>query len=124
MVEGLWRVCRKKEIRQELPRETSRRLQAGADSYGVSLAPPTGVHDNRHAAVTPVTSTSTLVRFKETINGRAYVIEVSAVGQNRWRAQIARLPGGRAALMPFYGTTAQEAATQLSGWLTRASRAS
>ncbi len=80
-------------------------------------------HDNRRAAVTPVTSTSTLVRYNETINGRAYVIEVSAVSQNRWRAQIARLPGGRAALMPFYGTTAHEAATQLSGWLTRASRA-
>ena len=80
-------------------------------------------HDNRRAAVTPVTSTSTLVRYKETIYGRAYVIEVAAVSQNRWRAQIARLPGGRAALMPFYGTTAHEAATQLSGWLTRASRA-
>jgi hypothetical protein len=80
-------------------------------------------HHNRRAAVTPVTSTATLVRYKETINGRAYVIEVSAVSKNRWRAQIARLPGGRAALMPFYGTTAQEAASQLSGWLTRASRA-
>lgn len=108
----------------DLLRQTRRRSHTGADSYGVSLARSTRVHDNRHATVTPVTSTSTLVRFKETINGRAYVIEVSAVGQNRWRAQIARLPGGRAALMPFYGTTAQEAATQLSGWLTRASRAS
>lgn len=81
------------------------------------------VHDNRRSIVTPVTSTPTLVRFQETINGRSYVIEVSAVAQNRWRAQIARLPGGRAALMPFYGTTPVEAASQLSGWLTRASRA-
>ena len=80
-------------------------------------------HDNRRAAVTPVTSTATLVRYKDTINGRAYVIEVSALSTNRWRAQIARLPGGRAALMPFYGATAHEAASQLSGWLTRASRA-
>ena len=80
-------------------------------------------HHNRRSAVTPVTSTATLVRYKEIINGRAYVIEVSAVTQTRWRAQIARLPGGRAALMPFYGTTAHEAACQLSGWLTRASRA-
>lgn len=95
----------------------------GADSYGASLARMSRVHHNRHSAVTPVTSTATLVRYNETINGRAYVIEVSAVGQNRWRAQIARLPGGRAALMPFYGPTAQEAATQLSRWLTRASRA-
>jgi len=64
-----------------------------------------------------------LVRYKEIINGRPYTIEVSALTQNRWRAQIARLPGGRAALMPFYGATAHEAALQLSGWLTRASRA-
>jgi hypothetical protein len=82
-----------------------------------------GAHHNRRSVVTPVTSTATLVRYKETINGRAYVIEVSAISQHRWRAQIARLPGGRAALMPFYGKTADEAATQLSGWLTRASRA-
>jgi hypothetical protein len=81
------------------------------------------VPDNRRSAVTPVTSTSTLVRYKETINGRPYVIEVSAITQQRWRAQIARLPGGRAALMPFYGATADEAASQLKGWLTRASRA-
>ncbi len=80
-------------------------------------------HHNRRSAVTPVTSTATLVRYKETINGRAYVIEVAAISTNRWRAQIARLPGGRAALMPFYGTTAHEAASQLSGWLTKASRA-
>lgn len=63
------------------------------------------------------------MRFNETINGRAYVIEALAVERNRWRAQIARLPGSRAALMPFYGTTADEAASQLSSWLTRASRA-
>jgi hypothetical protein len=62
------------------------------------------------------------VRYRETINGRTYVIEASAVGRDRWRAQIASLPGGRAALMPFYGPTPDEAATQLSGWLTRASR--
>ena len=59
-------------------------------------------------------------RFEETINGRAYLIEVSSVGMNRWRAQIARTPGGSAALMPFYGTTPGEAARSLSRWLTLA----
>jgi hypothetical protein len=73
-------------------------------------------------AVTLVTTTSTLVRFKDTINGRAYVINVSAVGQDRWRAEIANRPGVRAALMPFYGPTPDAAASLLSGWLTRASR--
>jgi hypothetical protein len=82
-----------------------------------------GVHDNRRSAVTPLPTASKLIRFKETINGRAYVIEVSAVGRDRWRAQIARLAGGRGALMPFYGTTPDEAAQSLSGWLARVSRA-
>jgi hypothetical protein len=60
------------------------------------------------------------VRFEETIHGRSYIIEVSAVDHNRWRAQIQRRPGASTALMPFYGATALEAAAQLSQWLTRA----
>jgi len=60
-------------------------------------------------------------RFEETINGRSYLIEVSIVGRNQWRAQIARTPGGSAALMPFYGTTPDEAAGSLTRWLTIAS---
>jgi hypothetical protein len=64
----------------------------------------------------------TVHRFEETINGREYLIEVSEVGADRWRAQIARLPGGSSALMPFYGTTPAEAAQQLSAWLVKAHR--
>ena len=56
-------------------------------------------------------------QFAENINGRDYLIEVSSVGVDKWRAQIARLPGGSAALMPFYGKTPDEAAEQLSRWL-------
>ena len=56
-------------------------------------------------------------RFDETINGRAYKIEVSAVGK-KWRAQIARAPGGTRAMMPFYGATPDEAVQHLSSWLT------
>ena len=55
--------------------------------------------------------------YEEVINGREYLIEVSSVGLDRWRAQIKRVPGGCAALMPFYGKTADEAAGQLSRWL-------
>jgi hypothetical protein len=57
-------------------------------------------------------------RFEEVINGREYLIEVSAVGRNKWRAQIARTPGGSTATMPFYGATPAEAANELSRWLT------
>jgi hypothetical protein len=60
----------------------------------------------------------TVQRFDETINGRAYRIEVSAVGRNNFRAQIARAPGGSRAMMPFYGRTPDEAVGHLSQWLT------
>jgi hypothetical protein len=56
-------------------------------------------------------------RLKETINGREYLIEVSNVGADKWRAQIRRTPGGSCAMMPFYGKTPDEAAGQLSRWL-------
>jgi hypothetical protein len=59
-------------------------------------------------------------RFEESIAGRMYLIEVASVSQDRWRAQIVRLPGVPTALMPFYGRTPDEAARQLSEWLTRA----
>ena len=59
----------------------------------------------------------TVQRFEETINGREYRIEVSAVDNNRFRAQIARAPGGSRAMMPFYGHTPDEAVQQLSRWL-------
>jgi hypothetical protein len=59
-------------------------------------------------------------RFEEIINGREFLIEVSAVGSNRWRAHLVRTPGGCTALMPFYGSTPYEAAQQLSQWLARA----
>jgi hypothetical protein len=56
-------------------------------------------------------------RFEEIINGREYLIVVSSVGSDTWRAEIARVPGGSAALMPFYGKTPVEAAGHLSRWL-------
>jgi hypothetical protein len=62
-------------------------------------------------------STVTVQRFDETINGRAYRIEVSPVGQ-QFRAQIAHAPGGSRAMMPFYGRTPSEAVDHLSRWLT------
>lgn len=58
-------------------------------------------------------------RFDETIGGRVYQIEVTAVS-NRWRAQLCRTPGLPTAMMPFYGTTPDEAARLLARWLTLA----
>src|SRR5688572_18013542 len=60
-------------------------------------------------------------RFKEVIGGRAYHIEVTPVS-NRWRAQLQRSPGVPTAMMPFYGQTPDEAARQLTNWLTLAHR--
>ena len=59
-------------------------------------------------------------RFERTIAGRPFVIEVTWVAEKRWRAHIVRLPGVPTAMMPFYGETADEAATNLSVWLDRA----
>jgi hypothetical protein len=77
-------------------------------------------YNARDSILNPVASRTTVNvhRFEEIINGREYHIEVSSVGTDKWRAQIARLPGGSAALMPFYGKTPVEAAGQLSRWLT------
>ena len=66
------------------------------------------------------TSPVNVHRFEEVINGREFKIEVSAVAPDKWRAQIARVPGGSAATMPFYGKTPHEAAGQLSRWLSLA----
>jgi hypothetical protein len=64
--------------------------------------------------------TADVHRFEQSIGGRLYLIEVSAVSKDRWRAQIVRLPGVPTAMMPFYGRTPAEAAGQLGAWLTRA----
>ena len=56
-------------------------------------------------------------QIEQVINGREYQIEVSHVGSDKWRAQIARIPGGSTATMPFYGKTPDEAAGELSRWL-------
>ena len=59
--------------------------------------------------------------FEETIGGRPYQIDVTPVS-NRWRAQLARKPGMPTAMMPFYGETPEEAASQLTAWLSLAHR--
>ena len=56
-------------------------------------------------------------RYEEHIAGRTYHIEVRPVSDARWRAQIARTPGMATSMMPFYGTTPEEAARELSQWL-------
>jgi hypothetical protein len=72
-----------------------------------------------HSETSCAGGTVNLHRFEEVINGREYKIEVSNVG-GQWRAQIARVPGGSAATMPFYGKTPDEAAQHLSRWLSLA----
>ena len=59
----------------------------------------------------------TVHHYEEQIAGRTYQIEVSAVSATRWRAQISRRPGMPTSAMPFYGQTPDEAARELSKWL-------
>ena len=56
-------------------------------------------------------------RYEEHIAGRIYQIEVLPVSNARWRAQIARLPGMPTSMMPFYGSTPEQAAQELGRWL-------
>ncbi len=79
-------------------------------SYGASLDPCAA----RHTIVAPLL---TIHHYEEQIAGRTYQIEVSLVSAERWRAQIARLPGMPTSMMPFYGTTPEAAARELSKWL-------
>jgi hypothetical protein len=67
--------------------------------------------------------TLTVHLYEEHIAGRTYQIEVSAVSAERWRAQIAKRPGIQTSLMPFYGQTPEEAAHELSKWLSLVSGA-
>ena len=64
--------------------------------------------------------TTAVHRFQELIAGHPYLIEVSPVTKDRWRAYIVRIPGVPTALMPFYGPTPDEAADHLRQWLRRA----
>jgi hypothetical protein len=90
-------------------------------SYFVSLASCSAVR-KISAALHPLLKQQTVVRHRveRTIAGRPFVIEVTWVAEKRWRAHILRIPGVPTAMMPFYGETPDEAATQLSEWLTRA----
>jgi hypothetical protein len=78
------------------------------------------MHPPQHHIVTLVPNL--VHRFEESIAGRPYLIEVALVSQDRWRANIVRLPGVPTALMPFYGRTPVEAAGLLTDWLNRAHR--
>src|SRR6187402_2003460 len=70
-----------------------------------------------HEAIQSNLRTVTIHHYEEQIAGRTYQIEVSPVSASRWRAQIARRPGMPTSLMPFYGQTPDEAARELSKWL-------
>jgi hypothetical protein len=72
-----------------------------------------------HNILSPTSVASNLHRFEQSLGGRSYLIEVAPVGRDRWRAHIARNPGVPTALMPFYGSTPQEAARHLSDWIAR-----
>lgn len=85
---------------------------------------PTTLFVRRLGSPSGLANSSNVVlhRFETVIAGREYLIEVARVAEDRWRAQIVRIPGLPTALMPFYGATPDEAAAQLSDWLIRAHR--
>jgi hypothetical protein len=104
-------------------RETTRHAVAWALSSVASLDCSRCAHTIRplpkNISSTSIVNTS-VHRFEESIAGHPYLIEVAFVGDDRWRAYIVRIPGVPTALMPFYGSTPDEAASLLRDWLTRA----
>jgi hypothetical protein len=124
-VHGLLTACQPRIIFRAASNKLTRSLTSGAASHRASLARASTVTriDTAHArARLSQDKAVDAVRFSETINGRPYIIEVSPVGRDRWRAQLARTPNGTTALMPFYGPTPDEAARRLAIWLARAVR--
>jgi len=110
----------------ENPREFSSAALSMRASYVPSLVfgslpstIPPSIPDVPHIG-SPASWTVLSQRFHTVIAGREYTIEVALVAENRWRAQIVRIPGIPTALMPFYGSTPDDAAARLSQWLTRA----
>jgi hypothetical protein len=65
---------------------------------------------------------TTIKRIATRINGREYHIEIACMDDSTWRAQVVTRYGGRTALMPFYGSSSDDAEQRLSEWLQRASR--
>ncbi|ODS57781.1 MAG: hypothetical protein ABS36_04875 [Acidobacteria bacterium SCN 69-37] len=63
----------------------------------------------------------TTVRRTQDINGRTYAIEALPVDRDRWRARLVQR-GTTNALMPFYGSTPDDAIARLTAWLDRVSR--
>jgi hypothetical protein len=124
LADRLCTICRLTILFDGVWNKTASSPVSGAASRRVSLArrnEPTRIIGGDTIFSAPKITVSPIV-FKQTIHGRSYVIEVRAVGQDRWRAHLARR-GPTTALMPFYGATPEEAAGQLAGWLTRANGA-
>src|SRR4051812_45003017 len=122
MVHFLWMRGERKFIWNQMIRKTGRRHPVHAASSLASLVCERRV---RRITAPPAEFRSkkvnrTVHRFEHSIAGRPYLIEVAAVANDRWRAYIVRVPGVPTALMPFYGSTPDEAAHLLSEWLTRA----
>ena len=80
----------------------------------------TALRLRQNSAASTICAPVDVVRYQEIINGKTFLIEVLFVDPNRWRAQLVRRSDRATSVMPFYGTTAAEAADLLSRWLKKA----
>lgn len=120
-METLWIAGHKKKfVRPSGPKVVDQPLDVGVFARPFACGGVTLVRHSRRArrAIRRRTTLNVNVHcFEQHIAGRTYFIEVQAVTDSRWRAQLARLPGMSTAMMPFYGSTPEEAARELSRWL-------
>jgi len=123
VVHILWTDCRRKFFSTRVRGKSSGAAGVDALSRRASLDHPANERKICCRFLTQLFSDTVATdvhRFRKSIAGQSYLIEATAVARDRWRAYIVRIPGAPTALMPFYGRTADEAATQLSDWLARA----
>jgi hypothetical protein len=123
LVNFLWSKRHEKFFCNENAPEMVETTTGRRPSYLLSLAYSFVVRKISAALHTPTSKKSATVvrhRIERTIAGRPLVIEVTWVDEKRWRAHLVRIPGVPTAMMPFYGETPDDAATQLSDWLNRA----
>src|SRR5687768_8805181 len=108
--ETLWKPGHEKKTSRRSPTDPTAEARGWPLSRRASLVSAVRFSKIRPSIVTTHT-------YEKEIAGRLYLIEVSPVAASRWRAQIARRPGMPTSLMPFYGQTPDEAARELSKWL-------
>jgi hypothetical protein len=124
VAEDLCDLCSSGSFFGPLPVHFDRSRPRHVSSHLLSLAPLCTVTRIVAAPLMntmPQTPTAKAIRRTGLVNGRSYAIEIVPIAMSRWRARLAQR-GTTNAVMPFYGSTPDEAFERLTAWLARVGR--